>query len=80
MSLALEGFSRGYVVHGMSGFDFEKARQTLEIPKGYTVEAMAAVGKRAPKEKLIPEIQIKEAPSDRKQLKEIIISGKFRQT
>ena len=78
MAMALEGFTRGYVVHGMSGFDFEKARTLLNVPEGYTVEAMAAVGKRAPKEKLPLEIQKQEAPSDRKPLSEIIISGKFR--
>lgn len=77
MAIALEGSSRGYVVHGMSGFNFEKARQTLNIPEGYTVEAMAAIGKRAPKEELPPKIQEMEAPSSRKVLEEIIIHGKF---
>lgn len=77
MSIALEGAARGYVVHGMSGFNFEKARQVLEIPEGYTVEAMAAIGKRAPKENLPPEIAKMEAPSTRKPLSEIIMEGKF---
>lgn len=77
MSIALEGSARGYVVHGMSGFDYEKARQVLNIPKDYTVEAMAAIGKRAPKEVLPPEIQAKEFPSPRKELAEIICNGKF---
>lgn len=78
MSICLEGFHRGYVVHGMSGFDFEKARQTLNVPEGYTVEAMAAIGKRGPKEKLPPELQKIEAPSDRKPLDQIIVSGRFK--
>lgn len=77
MAIALEGNARGYVVHGMSGFDFEKARQILEVPEGYTVEAMAAIGKRAPKDKLSAEMQQAEAPSTRKPLSEIIINGKF---
>jgi len=79
MAMALEGSSRGYVVHGMSGFDFEKAKKDLDIPDGYTVEAMAAIGKRAPKEKLPAEMQEREAPSSRKPLNEIIISGKFKE-
>ncbi len=78
MSMALEASSRGYVIHGMSGFDFEKARQILEIPEGYTVEAMAAIGKRAPREDLPDEMQKMEAPSSRKSLNEIIIEGKFK--
>ena len=43
MSLALEGEARGLVVHGMEGFDYEKAKTALEIPDNYTVNAMAAV-------------------------------------
>jgi nitroreductase len=78
MSLALEGSSRGYVVHGMEGFDYERARQSLEIPEGYTVEAMAAIGKRAPKEKLPDDLQKREEPSDRRPLEEIMMLGKFK--
>ena len=78
MSLALEATSRGLVAHGMEGFDYEKARTVLEIPDDYQVEAMIAIGKRAPKEKLPPALQEREIPGDRKPLKEIIIEGKFR--
>ncbi len=77
MAMALEGSSQGYVVHGMSGFDFEKAKKALNVPEGHTVEAMCAIGKRAPKEKLPEEIRAKEAPSDRKDLNEILIKGSF---
>ena len=77
MAMALEGSSRGLVVHGMSGFDFSKARSVLKVPDNFTVEAMAAIGKRAPKEKLPPEIQAKEAPSDRRPLKQIALKGGF---
>ncbi|MCI0382209.1 MAG: nitroreductase family protein [Chlamydiae bacterium] len=78
MSLALEGSYRGYVVHGMEGFDYEKARKNLQIPDDYTVEAMAAIGKRAPKEQLpTKEMQDREQPSDRKPISEFIMKGKF---
>lgn len=78
MSLALEGTRRGYVVHGMEGFDYEKTKTALEIPDEYQVEAMAAIGKHAPKETLPPDLQKREAPSDRKAVKEFIMEGKFR--
>lgn len=78
MSLAIEGTARGYVVHGMEGFDYAKAKKALHIPDDHTVEAMAAIGIRAPKEKLSPELQKKEEPSDRRPLSEIIIQGKFK--
>jgi nitroreductase len=77
MSLALEGTHHGYVVHGMEGFDYDKAKKALNIPDGYRVEAMVAIGKRAPKEKLPKELQEKEAPSTRRPLSEILIHGKF---
>jgi nitroreductase len=77
MSLALEGTSRGYVVHGMEGFDYDKTRQDLQIPDDYTVEAMAAIGKRAPAEKLPPDLKKREFPSDRRPLDQILMKGKF---
>jgi nitroreductase len=78
MALALEGSSRGYVVHGMEGFDYEKARKDLGIPDDYQVEAMVAIGKRAPPNKLPPELEEREKPSTRKALSEIAIEGKFK--
>jgi nitroreductase len=47
-NLALQGWLRGYVVHGMQGFDYERAREALRIPEDFRVEAMAAVGLPAP--------------------------------
>lgn len=78
MSLALEGTRRGLVVHGMEGFDYEKARKNLEIPEGYSVLAMAAIGKPGPVSVLAPETQKREQPSPRKPLTEIIRKGKFK--
>ncbi len=77
MSLALEGAHRGYVVHGMEGFDYDKARTALHIPDDYTVEAMAAIGRRAPKEELPLEMQEKEFPSTRRPLEQMLMKGKF---
>lgn len=80
MSMALEGYFRGLVVHGMEGFDWEKARKDLEIPEGYSVEAMAAIGKRAAKSTLPEEIAKREAPSTRKPLEEVVFNGKFKKS
>ena len=76
-NLALEGSRRGLVVHGMEGFDYAKAKHDLGIPDDYRVEAMAVIGKHAPKESLPPELQAREQPSDRKPLKDIVWEGKF---
>ena len=52
MALALEASHRGLVAHGMEGFDYAKAAKALHIPDGFQVEAMLAIGKKAPKETL----------------------------
>lgn len=77
MGMALEGSSRGLVVHGMEGFDYDKAKVSLSIPDDYQVEALVAVGKRAPAEALPDELRKKEAPSPRKALNEFVFEGKF---
>ncbi|MBI2208312.1 nitroreductase family protein [Candidatus Woesearchaeota archaeon] len=77
-NMALEAARRGYVIHGMQGFDYEKAKKALGIPEVYNVEAMAAIGKRGKKSDLPQELQEREIPSQRKPLKEIIMEGKFR--
>ncbi len=43
-NLALEASSRGIVTHGMQGFDYEQARQNLNIPSDFDVMAMIAIG------------------------------------
>jgi len=77
-NLALEGARRGLVVHGMEGFDYDKAKKILEIPAHYDVCAMIAIGKRGKKEDLPEQLQKMEQPNDRKPLQEIAIEGKFR--
>lgn len=77
-NLALEGTSRDLVVHGMEGFDYQKARKALKIPDEFEVLAMFAIGKRAPKTTLSPELQKREAPSDRKRVEEFAFEGGFK--
>lgn len=76
-NLALEGARRGLAVHGMSGFDYERAAEELEIPDEFAVEAMFAVGERAPPESLPDELEEREAPSGRKPLSKIVHRGNF---
>lgn len=77
-NLALQGWLKGYVVHGMQGFDYEKARASLGIPEGYRVEAMIAIGKPGKKESLPEQLQQREAPSDRRKLAQTICEGPFK--
>ncbi len=70
-NLALQGTVKGLVVHGMQGFDYDRARQVLNIPEGYDVEAMIAVGKPGKKKNLPEKLQEREFPSTRKKVSEI---------
>jgi len=76
-NLALQGALKGLVVHGMQGFDYEGARAALNIPEGYEVEAMAAIGRPAPAETLPEDLRSREEPSDRRKLEETICEGPF---
>ena len=76
-NLALQGAELGLVVHGMAGFDRDKARSQLAIPEDFSVEAMIAIGKPGDPAELPPELREREKPSDRKPLAETICEGKF---
>ena len=76
-NLALQGWLKGLVVHGMQGFDYERARTALNIPEGFQVEAMAAVGHPADPEKLPADLREKEFPSERRKLEQTICEGPF---
>jgi nitroreductase len=76
-NLALQAWIKGYVAHGMQGFDYKKAQRDLEIPAEFKVEAMIAIGRQAPKSELPPALQEHEAPSPRRPISETIAEGKF---
>jgi nitroreductase len=74
---ALQASRMGWFVHGMAGFDHERARNVLKVPSDYTFEAAFAVGRRSSPSKLPESLQAREHPSDRLPLKEIVFEGRF---
>lgn len=76
-NLALQGSAMNLVVHGMAGFDRERARAALAIPNVYTVEAMVAVGRPADPSSLPTQLRERERPSARKKLAEFCAEGAF---
>jgi nitroreductase len=76
-NLALQGTLRGYVVHGMEGFDYERARAELAIPQEFQVLAMIAIGRPGAKEDLPEHLQKRESPNDRRPLAQTVCEGKF---
>ena len=77
-NLALQAAAMGLVCHGMAGFDFEKARATLNVPDTFAVAAMFVVGHAGNPEELAPELRQREEPSGRRPVKESICEGPFR--
>lgn len=77
MSFALQGNLNGLVVHGMAGFDYDKAKNDLKIPDDFEVQAMIAVGKPGKKEELPEKIQKMEKPNSRKDVSEFVMEGTF---
>jgi nitroreductase len=75
-NLALEASSRGLAVHAMQGFDYERARNHLEIPDNFDVMAMIAIGRRGPKDNLPPQLHEREHPNDRKLPTSLMILGR----
>lgn len=78
-NLALQGSLLGLVVHGMQGFDYDRARSELGIPDLYQVEAMIAIGRPGKKEDLPEHLLAREFPSPRKALEEIIREGTWKE-
>ncbi len=76
-NLALQASIQGLVSHGMGGFDHEEARKVANIPEGYEVEAMIAIGKPGERENLSKELQDAEQISERKKIKEIAFRVKM---
>lgn len=76
-NIALQGSKNGLVVHGMQGFDYDKAATMLGLGDEYQVEIMVAVGKPGRKENLDEKLRLNETPSDRKSIAEIVAEGDF---
>lgn len=74
-NLALEAADRDLVAHGMQGFDYEKAREELDVPEGFTVEAMIAIGGIGNESTLDEDMQVE--PNGRKDMDEIVTKGSF---
>lgn len=74
-NFALQACRLGLVVHGMQGFDYDKARINLKVPEGYQVEAMIAVGKPGDPATLPEKVREKEAPNGRRPLAQTACEG-----
>ena len=76
---ALQASLMGWYVHGMVGFDADRAFEDLGVPNGHKVEAVYAVGRKADPAGLPEELRARELPSDRRSLEELAFEGGFPQ-
>ncbi|WP_407308921.1 nitroreductase family protein [Desulfosporosinus sp. SB140] len=71
--LSLEAQRRGLITHAMGGFNREKARVEFHIPEDYDIITVIAVGHYGQKDCLSGELQDREHPEDRVELRELIM-------
>jgi nitroreductase len=72
---ALQATRLGYQAHGMSGVDFERAREVLGVPERYRIEASAVVGRVGDPASLPEKLRAREFPSGRKPVEEFAFRG-----
>jgi nitroreductase len=77
MSLALQGSLLGLVVHGMEGFDYDRAAQAVRLPEGHAIECMIAIGRKGDPAALPEKYRAREAPNDRKPITTFVFEGGF---
>ena len=77
--LGLQAHHLGWAAHGMTGFDFAKAYEVLEVPEAdYRIEAAIAIGRPADKSVLPEAFQARETPSHRDPMAGKVFEGRFR--
>lgn len=77
--LALQATRMGYQAHGMSGIEFDRARDELGVPERYRIEAAAVIGRIGDPSTLPEKLQARETPSDRKPIEDFAFRGGWRE-
>ena len=79
--LSIEVMNQGLYIHQMGGYSMDKARELFEIPESYQPLAAIAIGYIGDPELLPEKLKIREFQErKRKELVEIVFSGKFGET
>jgi nitroreductase len=76
-NLALQARALGLVAHGMSGFDYDKIKESFKISDDYTVIAIVALGLPGDINDLSEELREKEKPSNRHEVEKISSRDSF---
>ncbi|MDF1747939.1 MAG: nitroreductase family protein [Alphaproteobacteria bacterium] len=76
-SLALQATAMSLSVHGMTGFDMEKARTALNVPSHCKIEAAVAIGRKGDAKQLPEGLAAMESPNNRKAQSTFTFEGGF---
>ena len=76
-SLAFQAFESGWRTRAIGGFNRERALEVLDVPQGYHVEILIAVGKQADKSVLPEDFHEREQPTPRRSVEQFVTEGKF---
>ncbi len=74
-SLALQAARMGYFAHGMSGIQYERARDELRLPETVHLNAAVAIGRIGDPAILDERQRVREFPSDRKPISDFAFRG-----
>lgn len=77
MSFALQASLSGWHTHGMAGFDGDRLRQVLAVPASFAINAVAAIGKLGDRADLPEHLKLREMPSERNSLADLVFNGAF---
>jgi nitroreductase len=76
-SLALQASLMGYFAHGMSGIQYDRARDALRLPPTIHLNAAVAIGRIGDPAILDEKQRAREYPSDRKPIADFVFQGPY---
>lgn len=77
-NFALQVARLGWATRAIGGFDKDAARVALDVPDGFALQVIVAVGKPADRDALPEEFRDRETPTGRAKVADLAWSGKFR--
>ena len=77
MAMALQARKLGLYTHAMAGFDKDKAAELINLPKGYDMCTVVAIGYMGDPDDLPDHYKLMEQPNQRRHLNEISCEGTF---
>ena len=73
--MAFQALKLGWYMHGMVGFDHERARTALNLPVNVAIDAAFAIGGLGDKGLLPEALRTREIPSDRLPIERLVFEG-----